>query len=250
MGRKRNQGKARKAAKEKAREEKAIDLVAKRMQQLPCRHGAELLSLKELRNCVEFVLLFTDRFYACGPQLPKRLSEAKNATWDEYADVWEDSTKLEIMITYLLCDGTEAILSDKRLDRARICATIARYFEQHIAVILKQTQALPNLPKLEDTYKADEHTLVNFFRRRIPCCCLDVRHEDVKSITKMGHCYNPQCSIPGRRMERSKTKYCSRCRNITYCSRECQEAIWSRHKSSCDHFAAMKAEFDAKLAHT
>ena len=247
MGRKRIQGKTRKAAKEKAREEKAIELTALTMQQLPCRHGAELLSLKELRNCVQFMLLFTDKFFACGPQLPKRLVDAKNATWDEYADMWEDSTKLEIVISYLLCEGTEAFLSDKSHDRSRICATIARYFEQHIAVVLKQTQALPNWPKLEDTYKADEHTLVNFFRRRIPCCCLGEKYEDVKLIPKMGWCYSKQCSIPDKRVERSETKYCSRCRNVTYCSRECQDADWSRHKPACDMFAAMKAEFDARL---
>ena len=255
MGRKRNQGKARKAAKEKAkaakekaREEKAIELMALKMQQQPCRHGAEHLSLEEIRNCVRFVLLLSDRFFACGPHLPKRFSEGKNATEDKYPDVWKDSFKLEIVISYLLCDGTRAILSDDNHDLARFCATSARYLEQHIAVISRQTRAVPNWPKLEDTFKADEHTLVNFFRRRIPCCCLDEKYEEVKQISKMGHCYNRACT--GRRLERSKAKYCSRCRNVSYCSRACQVADWSRHKPTCDALAAMKAEFDAKLAHT
>ena len=253
MGRKRIQGKARKAAKEKAREakekareEKAIELMALKMQQLSCRHGAEHLSLEELRNCIQFVLVFADRFYACGPHLPIRLSEGTNDTMDEFADVWNDSFKLEMMISHLLCDATDVYLSENNIDYARDMAAITRYFEQHLAVTLKQSQAIPNWPKLEDTYKADEHTLVNFFRRRIPCSCLDEKYEEVKDIPKIGHCYNRACSIPVRKVERSKTKYCSRCRNATYCSRECQVADWSRHKPTCDALAAMKAKFEDK----
>jgi hypothetical protein len=245
MGRKRNQGKARKAAKDKAQVEQLIESTAKRMQRMPCRHGAEHLSLEEIRNCFQFVLLFAERFYACGPQLPERLSGAKNATFDKYPDVWNDSTKLEMVMSYMLCDGTQAILIGNH-EYAGAFATYARYFEQYIAVTLKQSQALPNWPKLDDTYNADEHTLVNFFRRRIPCCCLGEKYEDVKSITKMGHCYNVQCSIPDKKVERSTAKYCSRCRNVSYCSRECQVADWSRHKPTCDAFAAMKAKFEDK----
>ena len=216
------------------------------MEQLPCKHGAEHLSSEEIRNCVQFFLLFADRFCTCGPQLPKKLSEGTNATLDKYPDVWKDSFSLEMAISYCLSRGTQDLV-DGNYDLARLCATFARHFEQHIAVISKQTHALPNWPKLEDTYRADDHTLVNFFRRRIPCCCLGEKYEEVKHITKMGWCYSKQCSIPGRTLERSQTKYCSRCRNVSYCSRACQVADWSRHKPACDMFAAMKAEFDTKL---
>ena len=97
----------------------------------------------------------------------------------------------------------------------------------------KQTPASYNVPKLGETYKADEHTLVKFFRNRIPCSCLDEKYEEMKNIAKMGLCCNPDCNVPEGRVERSKTMYCSQCRNATYCSRECQIADWTSHKSGC-----------------
>jgi len=98
-----------------------------------------------------------------------------------------------------------------------------------------------------DTYNpADLHTLVKFFRKRIPCSCscLDAKYEEVKATTKMGWCFNLQCNL--LRVERSKTMYCDRCRFVTYCSRECQKAHWSKHQATCDKAAALKAKFDAK----
>ena len=147
------------------------------------------------------------------------------------------------------CDGTEDFLQGNYVD-ARSFATIARYLEQYIAVELKHTQALYlyNWPKIYETYYADEHTHVKFLRHRIPCSCLDEKYEEVKHITKMGICYSGECSIRDKynRVERSKAKYCSRCRCATYCSRECQIADWSRHKTDCDRNAAMIAKFEAK----
>ncbi len=129
---------------------------------------------------------------------------------------------------------------------ARDYACFARYFEHHIAVELKKTQALINWPKIGELDKADDHTLVKFFRQRIPCSCLDEKYQEVKSIPKMSFCYNPQCNIPDRRVERGQTMYCSRCRCAVYCSRECHKADWPRHQEWCDMDVAIIAEFEAK----
>lgn len=147
-----------------------------------------------------------------------------------------------------LCLGTEAILGNN-YDDAIALAAYTRYFEQYIAVELRQTQALPNWPKIYETHNADLHTLVKFFRHRIPCSCLDEKYEEFKFITKIGFCYNPKCKFSfseGGGMERSKTMYCSRCRCETYCSRECQEADWAEHKPNCDNDAAIIAKFEAR----
>ena len=152
---------------------------------------------------------------------------------------------METVTSYLLRMGTSAIL-DGDYAAARLFAAYARYFEQYMAVVLKETQALPNWPKLCQAYYGDDHTLVKFYRHRIPCSCLDEKYEDVKHITKMGCCYNQQCSIPNGEVERCKSKYCSRCRYVTYCSSECQEADWKRHKPACDRHAEVTAEFEAK----
>ena len=173
------------------------------------------------------------------------LLHAKNATMDQFSDVWKDSTKMKTAISILLYAGTTALIEGED-HIARDSATSARFFEQYNATLLQQTHALMNLPKIDETYHTDEHTLVKFFWKRIPCSCLDEKYEEVKHITKMGHCYNPKCCIPGRKVERSKAKYCSRCRTITYCSQECQEAHWTDHKSDCDFYAQIIAKFEAK----
>ena len=149
-------------------------------------------------------------------------------------------------MSYLLCDGVQFYLEGS-YDLARDTATMIRILEQYIAIELHRTQALYNWPKVEDTYYADLHTLVKFYRHRIPCSCLDEKYEEVKDIPKMGFCYNPECSIPNRELERSKTKCCSRCRDVTYCSRECQVADWSRHKPICDENADRIAKFEAGI---
>ena len=265
MGRKRNQGKARKAAKAKAREE-AEESVRNNNQPttttnggpvvqpllsaqmltsagFACTHGF-IFSVPSIQFASAFEKLYNEAIESGDCSFADGLVEAAVASMDEYADVWEDSTKLEAAISYLLCIGTDAILGKNNL--AKLFAAFARYFEQDIAVNMKQDQALLNIPKIEDTYYGDDHTLVKFLRHRIPCTCLDEKYEEVKQIAKMGYCNNPGCNIPNRRVERSKTKYCSRCRCVTYCSRECQEAHWTRHKRYCDNDATIIANYHAR----
>ena len=266
MGRKRNQGKARRAAKAKAREdadkrkennqmanllEQSLSAQVQQLQigedEEKCTHG--LFDLLISTDISQFMTAFYSSFRGvlkCGGRLlQERLIGARKATMDEFAEVWHDLSKMEMAISCFLSIGTQAML-DGNHKHARDFATFTRYFEQYIAAELKQTQALMNWPKIGETYIGDNHTLVKFYRRRISCSCLDEKYQEVKSITKMGFCYNRRCSsTPGRRVERSKAKYCSRCRCATYCSRECQEADWTKHKPNCDKRAAIKAKFVA-----
>jgi hypothetical protein len=274
VSRKRNQGKARKAAKAKskaAREEaeerrnnqatntnRQQQSLAARMQQLQignalmsqngvvkCRHGFEKMD----DICTNFVNTFevenSDAIRGGDRTFLGCLIRAEKATLDEYSDVWDDSAKMELAVSHFLSCGAQSILGGYNI-MARVFASIARYFEQHIAVELHKTQALINFPKIHQAYEADEHTLVKFFRTRIPCSCLDEKYKEVKHITKMGVCYNPQCSLPAGEVERIETMYCSRCRCVTYCSRQCQKADWLSHKNLCDDYAAILAEFEAQ----
>eukprot|EP00985_Skeletonema_marinoi_P018059 scaffold10022_cov156-Skeletonema_marinoi.AAC.16 len=262
MGRKRNQGKARKAAKAKAREEAGesnndqttngslcmiLPNGTQRYSTVKCLHGFN----KKDKICVEFVNAFKDAFKCEADKYdaagipswhPSCLLEAESATMDKYAEVWNDSAKIEIAINCLLSTGVQNIMLGYN-NGALNDATLARYLEQHIAVALKETQANVNWPKLYEL-GADIHTLVKFLRKRIPCKCLDEKYQQVKSITKMGFCDGPQCRFP--RVDRCKTFYCSRCRGVTYCSRKCQEADWTEHQVTCDKADAVKAKFDAK----
>jgi hypothetical protein len=134
----------------------------------------------------------------------------------------------ECINLFCLAEGTKNIL-DGKSDDARLCAALAMY--------IKITDDFsPDFQKLIELLEGDEHTLVQFFRKQIPCSCLDEKYKEVKSITKTGICSNGQCPLPDRRAIRSKMVYCTRCINghdVSYCSRKCQEAHWPRHKKEC-----------------
>jgi len=272
MGRKRNQGKARKAAKAKAEEERGRNnnqtngdnqatsgqqqASEMQLQQLElgaaatpfdttkCWHGFE--EMDDL--CSDFVVAFSGAVHDAvkrGRSDSGCLIDAKDATMDKFAVVWKDSAKLETAMSYFLYYGTKSILGGKD-GLARKCAVCARYFEQYIAAELHQTQAIMHWQKImEVSIEGDTHTLVKFLRKRIPCACLEKKYDEVKSITKMGLCFNPQCNN-NRIVERTKTKYCSGCRCATYCSRECQKANWPVHREDCEHMTRIRAEFEAE----
>ncbi len=217
-----------------------------RLSQLPCQHGAGIH--RQISISFQFSKAFLASFVeaiseGCENSPFAWIVDARNATLDEFSAVWNDSAKMEMAMSYLLRGGAQEIRAGK-YDHARQIANIIRYLEQHIAVQLHQTQALYNWPKLTDIYFSDVHALVKFFRHRIPCSCSDGIYEKVKFITKVGLCFNPQCTIPVGELERRKAKYCSRCRCVTYCSIECQRADWARHKANCDGLAAIKAKFE------
>ncbi len=204
------------------------------LQPTSCRHGLELPSTYSY-----FMNKFSQIYYlgvGSGIYFEISLKKAQIATLGEFADVWKDSVKMEMAISYCLRHGTQHIL-EGNYDDARDFATFARYFEQNIAVKLDQKRALFNWQKIMETLYSDQHTLVKFFRRRIPCSCLDKKYEEVKHIIKLGICCSPQCKFgdktSGERVERCKTMYCSRCRSVAYCSRECQRVDWLTHRPYC-----------------
>ena len=216
-----------------------------------CTHGFDVLSIVGIRK--DFVSAFEIAFNNAADDdgaaggIWSSIVEAKNATSEDYAEVWKDVSMMKWVISYMLYHGTRCVLDDN-VDFARDLAAVTRYFEQCIAVELNKTKAIIDWTAIDELYEADEHTLVKFFRKGIRCSCLDEKYKEVKCIPKMGRCYNVECTLPDGRVERSKMMCCSRCRQMTYCSRECQQASWANHKKFCNNYLAIKAEFDAKKA--
>ena len=276
--RKKAKGQARKAAKakneaaEKARTEKELleeifrDLEQSQIQRLqnsnqnsvPCMHGFDPFPEDDI--CIKFIRSFVREFYKCMRKylhlmddkrgLIECLSTARDSTQDEYSEVWNSSAKMKQVVSYFLHNGTMHILEgddNRARHRARHSALFARFFEEWLKVEVHRSQAYIDWPKVNEcgVGQSDEHTLVKYLWRRIRCSCIDERYEEVKSITKMGVCFNPHCAHRNGTVERSKFRCCSRCRSVTYCSRECQVADWSVHKELCDEVAATRAEFDA-----
>jgi hypothetical protein len=267
--RKKKAGKARKAAKEaKAAEEEKEgddeeqDALESQMQRLAienllinagavkkCHHGFEVESHGAL--CLEFVKTFQQGYITKTQQSGEKclvtcFLAGTVATKDKFAAVWDDATKMTNIVSHRVAHSTECILDGKE-NPARVIASIAYYFEQYIATHLEKTQPVMKWHQIAELQHSDLHTLVKFLRKRIPCKCLDKKYKEVKSVTKMGVCFNNECPLPDRRAAQSEMFHCTGCRQVCYCSVECQKVDWPRHKEGCKQWAREKTEFDTKL---
>ena len=162
-----------------------------------------------------------------------------NATKEKFESVLKDVAMMEDLVSFLLASGAQNIL-DGNDGAARVEASFACYFEQYIRVALKRTDPKFDGLPIGELQWADMNTLVNYFRKRIPCKCLDKKYEEVKCIIRMGICCNPACSLPDKQVERKKMLCCTGgCSNTHYCSYECQKADWKRHKKECKKNATL-----------
>jgi hypothetical protein len=225
-----------------AKREEQSKLLEKKKHCEACYHGFKTENHSYISD---FAKTFTSvLFIGEEKKLGYCLMAAEKATKEEHPEVWEDPTKLKQVVSFYLFNGTRGVL-DGNITCARTFAFIACYLEEYIAVHLHKTKVTHNPTKIVELWKADEHTLVKYLRKNTPCNCLDGKYNDVKSIRKMGYCYNPQCSITDRRVERSKMLYCTRCLQANYCSQECQKAHWPRHKEFCDKLVRARAMMES-----
>eukprot|EP00984_Skeletonema_dohrnii_P033003 scaffold28303_cov67-Skeletonema_dohrnii-CCMP3373.AAC.1 len=269
VSRKKAKGKARKAAKAKKEEEKEAhdDSSAAAAQQRereqegaleaqlqtqrliieslpsPCQHGFDLFPEGDV--CDRFLTMYSSALHSSSEDnFFEQILVAMEAVEDECPEVLHDSSKMKQILSYFLSGGTGHILNGDE-NAARNTAARIIMFEEFIAVKVNKTQAVMHVQKAIEMIGTDDHTLVSFFRKRITCSCLDKKYREVKSIKKMGFCNNDKCPLPGRKVERrSKMLYCTRCSNQYYCSRDCQEAHWPKHKNLCKEMAERNAKFE------
>ena len=191
--------------------------------------------------CQEFINAFLGVLYS-NRNMVGSFKAAHEVTEEKYADIYNSSSKLETVVSMLVSVGTRCILNGDN-DTAQLYASLACHFEEWIAVILDKSKAAHSWAKVIELDDADDHTLVQYYRKRIPCACLDKKYKEVKSVKKIGYCFNPSCSLPNQMTERSKMFCCARCREPNYCSIECQKAHWKSHKEVCERLAERKAAF-------
>jgi hypothetical protein len=225
--------------------EEAIKLAAVEKQEIEekekenCTHGYNPSSKFQARYCEDLLKTFKESYYAStrGSRYADRLNSAFDAFDNAFNNAMSMSTSAKQRKSdakyanpCCLAEGTKFIL-DGKSDDARVCAILTIFVK---STIDPERELVPDRQKLLELLgDIDEHTLVQFFRKQIPCSCLDEKYKEVKSIPKMGICYNDNCPLPGHMAVRSKMMRCIRCRNINYCSRECQEADWPHHKDDC-----------------
>jgi len=209
-----------------------------------CMHGINVMhfQMQEGRFYQEFTRTFHNglkkvTYQTTNLRLGETFTSAFEATMAKFPEEWKDASKIGLVVTHWVAEGTQCLL-DGDIEKACNYASSA-YFIQDVFSFLNGTKATPNCARVQELVDADEHTLVSFLKKHIPCCCLDEKYKEVKSTTKMSLCYNEHCCLPDRKVERSKANPCSRCRSAFYCSRECQVADWKRHKFIC----GVNAEF-------
>jgi len=204
-----------------------------------CKHGYKPSSMFEARFCEDYLKTFRESYHAST-----RGRDSQSERIKSFVEAFSTASSASTMTTNgsrdlsnkqcinpcCLAEGTKFIL-DGKSDDARLPALLA--------LITKSAHTdkpvLLDRQKMLELLDGDEHTLVQFFRKQIPCSCLDEKYKEVKSITKMGICFNNDCPLPGN-MIRSKMLQCTGCtngHNVSYCSRECQEAHWPKHKIIC-----------------
>ena len=151
-------------------------------------------------------------------------------------NIWGEVRSLRHVISCCVAHAVQYIL-DGDYDDARLLASFVYFFEQRIAAHLEKTQPAVKFHLIEELQLCDMHTLISFFKKRIPCQCLDKKYKEVKSMTKIGLCCNFECSLPDRMTAKSDMLSCSGCRAACYCSAECRKTGWPHHMETCDKFA-------------
>ena len=215
-----------------------------------CRHGFELES-REVKLCMEFSTAFDNAYYeelhSGSTDMESCCDAGMAAAEEKIPDIWDSATKLKKIVSYYVARAVQYLLNGH--DRhACVIASNAKYFEQRIAVYIEKTQPLIEWPQILELQFTDQRTLVKFLRKRIPCKCLDKKYNEVKSMTKMGMCSNLECTHSYRMVAKSEMFCCTGCRQVFYCSPECQRAHWKcDHKEECKFMAREKAEFESDL---
>jgi hypothetical protein len=167
------------AMKLAAAEKKELDAenkkAAKRIMAEECNHGCDPVP-EDSHDCVGFIYTFFDELKAAqdrGESLIDGIPKANQAADKKYPGVWNDSTKVGRILSNFLAKGTKHIIDEGCCDNARACASVAVYFEQYMAILFHTKTQLKNVAKIIEMRHCDEHTLVSYFRNRVPCKCLD-----------------------------------------------------------------------------
>ena len=234
---------SRKKAKGKARKGSKLKNGGAGQNAASCLHGVDPSKTVMFLDFIHSFLDIYNNAIDSVQNMEQSFFIAQVATKDKYANLWGKSDNLVWATSYFVHTATRAVLLGN-IEQGRIDASFACYFEEYKAVEMDKSQGRIHALKIVEVQNADEHTLLSYLKKRIPCSCLDEKYNQVKGITKMGICANHKCSKHEKMVGRKTMMCCSRCRQSNYCSRECQVEDWPKHKFFCNQAVAKKGKSD------
>ena len=259
--RKKAQGKARKAAKKAeaeatGKEDESTRKIKAFVQ--GCEAQLQSLRLEDEESCLHGCEKPDDdnydivkRYLTVLVQVPLEQCPwmvAFDVASEAYPEMMSHTDKISAIDSLFVALATNCVLSGD-MDLARRCASSASYFQTMGKFISddhrfgRETLGLhAGIEKLRELDVSDEHTLVRYLQKRIPCSCLDAKYEEVKDVKKIGLCHHIKCENNEGATERSTMMRCTRCRRANYCSRECQVAHWPMHKTYCEKMRRERKE--------
>ena len=86
-----------------------------------------------------------------------------------------------------------------------------------------------------------DRTMIRWINKQVPCNCLDRLSKAMKKSPSMGRCKH--CLLE---FEKDQLKTCSKCLQVSYCSRTCQVEHWKTvHKQVCIPIRPTKEEMES-----
>ena len=231
--RKRNKGKERKAKKaDKVELERAkANEFWQRCLSAPvgCLHGCDNMAIQNDHPVSKFM----DEFFIHWIRKQKGIAEILR----DMLRVWTDSNHRELATQTFVLVGTNMLLAEEinsgALSMAKTIVLLehfdSREVDGSLASSFYSRTAASKRRDLDRGSIGTERDLLKFYRKRLSCKCLKRMHLDArKVIPKTGRCAN--CRIEKERVDLS---VCSKCMVNQYCSKECQVAELSAHKTDC-----------------
>lgn len=174
----------------------------------------------------------------------KNYSSAFEAAWAGCPEALEDDEMRSMLKDFLTARAVEYTLKTGSSGGTGLFAASILLVESYKSGC-RDMEALARLHccgkdfslKNMDAVAGCERSQLEFYRKRIPCSCLDEKHAAAKSQPKTAACISCRA-----RKERNSFLLCSRCKKAQYCDRSCQIADWPRHKEHCKILATAGGE--------
>lgn len=201
-----------------------------------CLHGCPPMDAAQGQQCVDFVGAYRNaNFPTQQCSASTGVDKAVCATFNSHPHVWNDDNARETIKRFIVGSVTKRLqsdhgVSDNMIWRHQIDSYCVMNLEGSIrseanGVIRGDSESLR---ELRNVASGCERSLLRFYRKRIPCTCLDDMSSEAKKLPKMG-----VCNYCRESKEYKSLMDCSLCKQSHYCSRTCQELHWMEHKSLC-----------------